>query len=161
MCWKCITELCAALGGIGTFGTLCFSIKDSRRKSKQIDKLGQINEQLVEAQYRPDLRIVTYPNPQSEINRYILIENNGEDVTIDGITGESVDENAMKTWFPWHLDKGHTMKIPLDEGFRREDAEWSIIIDIGNKINHHYVASIDGSIKKQIKIAIRRENDEK
>lgn len=108
-----ICESCMAVGGLGTVGTLICMIRDSKRKTKQIKTIQQIQSHQLESLYEPDIRINSYGN----ITNNLVVRNYGENLIILGIHEVSdsslLNKEGMKTWFPFHFDKNSEINIPL------------------------------------------------
>jgi hypothetical protein len=102
-----------AAGGLGTVGTLIYMICDSKRKTKQIETVQQIQSHQLEALYEPDIRINSY----GEIMNDIVINNYSEDLIVLDIfespDSKILNKDGMRTWFPLPFDKGNEINIPL------------------------------------------------
>ena len=102
-----------AAGGLGTVGTLVYMIWDSKRKTKQIRIVQQIQSHQLEALYEPDIRINSYGGMMNGI----MICNYGENLSVLDIreseNSSFLDKEGMERWFPLHFDKGAEISVPL------------------------------------------------
>ena len=138
-----ICNICMALGGLGTVGTLIYMIVDSRFKSKQIKTIQQVQVHQLEQLYEPDIRIVSY---SSGVNNEITLSNHGEDIIILNITekneGEYLDVGTMKNWFPLSFDKEQIIHIPLLKQINSLSGYRTIIIESRSRLGIEYKSNI-------------------
>ena len=152
-----ICDICVALGGLGTVGTLIYMICDSRRKSKQIDSIQKIQSLQLESLYAPNLRVISWTFKTSlNTNNDIVINNHGEDLVITKISKLSesciLNSEGMKRWFPYNLDKNESIHIPLSFPINDVKEPQSFIIVCYNKLGityHVLISIIDGEPKIQ------------
>lgn len=108
-----ICEICMAAGGLGTVGTLIYMICDSKRKTKQIETVQNIQSYQLESLYEPDVRISSYGSIQNDI----VINNRGENLILLGVNelsdSNQLNKEGMNTWFPLPFDKDAEIHIPL------------------------------------------------
>ena len=102
-----------AAGGLGTVGTLICMIWDSKRKTKQIETVQQIQSYQLESLYEPDVRISSYGGVFNDI----VINNHGENLILIGVYELSdtrlLNKDGMEGWFPLPFDKNADIHIPL------------------------------------------------
>ena len=107
MCWFNITiNICVALGGLGTVGTLIYMIWHASKHAKQVKDIQSIR---LDALYKPDVRIIAWTENliNENLHPHIRIANNGENLIINDIKELSeavLNKKRIRGWGPLNFD---------------------------------------------------------
>lgn len=140
-----LAHIATILAGIGTIGTFCKLIYDSKIKGKQIEAMQRIESRQLDVLYTPDIRANSWgiiPNRGTTID----IMNNGDNLIIQNIIDNSdvkiVNTERIQTWFPLHFDKGEIVKIPLLKSIGEFSRNCQFRIVVTNKMQQKYSCSV-------------------
>lgn len=142
-----ICNICVAVGGIGTVGTLVYMIIDSRKRAKQIDTVQMIQSHQLEALYEPDIRLVSWTDTTTDGSKSeIVIDNHGNHLKLTSIQDLSqsglLNVEGAKGWFPYDFDSGEQIHIPLDIQLRDAKGSNDVGIICYNKLGLTYLVRI-------------------
>lgn len=140
-----ICNICMALGGIGTVGTLIYMIADSKKRAKQLNAVQLIQSRQLEYLFEPDIRLASWSFVPEGKKQELVISNHGEDLVISSIVDLSstglLFSNGMVGWFPYNFDKNDQLHIPLVVEMNSETIH-NIGIICSNKLGLTYQVSI-------------------
>lgn len=148
--WAKISEI---VGGFATGFTFLLMLCDSRNKSKQLDSVTKIESLQMEALYKPDVRISSWTgavNVETQ-SKKIIVENNGENLTIssiDDLGASVISRDGMMNWFPLYFDAGTQIRIPLVRAVDAIPDGDGLMIHMENKLGQKYNAVIKVNSRK-------------
>lgn len=144
MCWFDITvNVCVALGGLGTVGTLVYMIINARTQAKQVKNVQEIQSAQLDILYMPDVRIIAWTDNlvNNNLHPSVWIENNGENLIVNDLvvlSENALDEEGMQGWFPLSFDKGKQLSIPLRNVVQNLNSGELFSMDITNRLDQKY-----------------------
>ena len=144
MCWFDITvNVCVALGGLGTVGTLVYMIINARTQAKQVKNVQEIQSAQLDILYKPDVRIIAWADNlvNNNLHPSVWIENNGENLIVNDLvvlSENALDEEGMQGWFPLIFDKGKQLSIPLRNVVQNLNSGELFSMDITNRLDQKY-----------------------
>ncbi len=157
MCWFDITvNICVALGGLGTVGTLIYMIFNAKTQAKQVKAVHEIQSVQLDVLYKPDIRIIAWTDnlANNDLHPSIWLENNGENLIVNDIKELSeavINKEGMHGWFPQSFDKGRQVSIPINNAMRNLNAGDLFQIEVTNRLAQRYFIRIS-KVKNKIEI---------
>ena len=154
MCWFDITvNVCVALGGLGTVGTLVYMIINARTQAKQVKNVQEIQSAQLDILYKPDVRIIAWADNlvNNNLHPSVWIENNGENLIVNDLvvlSENALDKERMQGWFPLIFDKGKQLSIPLRNVVQDLNSGELFSMDITNRLDQKYSVVISKTDKR-------------
>ena len=144
MYWFDVTvNICVALGGLGTVGTLVYMILNARTQAKQVNNVQKIQSIQLDMLYKPDVRIIAWTDNliNNNLHPSIWIENNGENLIINELKELSenvLNKEGIQGWFPLIFDKGKQLSIPLKNVVQDLNSGELVCLNVTNRLDQKY-----------------------